>query len=96
MALKMNLNYKGLNIIDAYIKIDNFYGNDNVTTILVAIYSSKETRDNGVPYIDLKSYCFKQNFSDTSLNIKKQGYEYLKTLDEYNGAIDLLDYGQTS
>lgn len=78
-------------IKDAYYKIDNIEGGKEKLTIFVNIYidNSKEI------FLGSKSYTFIPSVEDNALNFIKQGYEYLKTLEEYKNAIDLLDEGQT-
>ena len=75
---------------NAYIKIDNITGSKSNIIISIAIYNFK----NGTVILR-KSYNFVPDISENAKNFIKQGYEYLKTLDEYKDAINLLDEGQT-
>ena len=81
---------KLLVVNNAYIKIINNVGDKNSQNINVGIFNIK----NGI-LLQVKNYIFAPNISENSSNFIKQGYEYLKTLDEYKNAIDLLDEGQT-
>ena len=45
--------------------------------------------------LQTKNYSFIPNIEDAAQNFIKQGYKYLKTLDEYKDATNLLDEGQT-
>lgn len=96
MALKINKtkNYCGKEILfeECYLQILDYSGDKNTANISVVIYESVNKEN----IIDNIPYTFKLNTSDTAVNIIKQGYEYLKTLDEYKDAVDLLDEGQTA
>jgi hypothetical protein len=76
---------------NCYIKIDNLNGNKENLYLEVRIYDKK-----GGNLIFTKNYNFVPSIVDNSKNFIKQGYEYLKTLDEFKDAIDLLDEGQTA
>ena len=56
--------------------------------ISVNSYVSKETFDSEYGYLEQKIYNFIPSVEDTSSNFIKQGYEYLKTLDEYADLVD--------
>lgn len=86
-----NIIVKTFNIANVYCKIDSFTGDKDLITINVGYYkdSTKAVKINN------KTYSFVPNIQDTSGNFIKQGYEYLKTLDEFKDAVDLLDEGQT-
>jgi hypothetical protein len=81
---------KTISIDNAYIKIIGLQGNKTDINLTVGIYDKKDGNL-------LKSSChsFTPNVSDTAKNFIQQGYEYIKTLDEYKDAVDLLDDGQT-
>lgn len=92
MALQIKKDFDiGISSNNAYAKIESVNGNKDLLDILVAFYLNQESRTNNKSYIEIKNYLFKPNMSETSENFIKQGYEYLKTLDEYRDAIDLLD-----
>ena len=110
MALKMNYTKKidrdmlksvGFNYLavkvedslmftDTYIKINKIDGNKQNLKIIVNIYTNSDC----VILLDAKEYNFTPSIADNSVNFLKQGYDYLKTLDEYKDTIDLLDEGQ--
>jgi len=83
---------KTFTIQNAYYKIENLTGDKNKINITVSIYKD----NNKTVLFDRKSYSFIPNVTDIAKNFIKQGYEYLKTLDEYENAINLLDEGQTA
>jgi hypothetical protein len=75
----------------AYFQITDFSGLKDVI-IHVTVFDSAEKNN----VIDQLPYTFSLDVRDTAKNILKQGYEYLKTLDEYKEAIDVLEEGQTA
>lgn len=96
MALKINktMNYCGKHILfeSCYAQILDYAGNKDTANISVVIYDNSNKEN----IIDKIPYTFKLDTSDVAVNIIKQGYEYLKTLEEYKDAVDLLDEGQTA
>jgi cobalamin biosynthesis Co2+ chelatase CbiK len=52
--------------------------------------------DNKEIFIKREFINFKPDVSDSAKNFIKQIYEYLKTLDNFKDAVDLLDEGQTA
>lgn len=99
MALKKeyNLYNTGINLPEAYhlirrvevFKTDSGY----VSTLSLAIYSSKEARDQGKePVIEnniqMNNYLFEYDLTKNE-NILEQAYEYLKNTPEYVGSIDI-------
>lgn len=97
MALKQNIALNnGLSIENAYIRIDTFSGSKSNVKIVVNSYISQESFNSGIGYLEQKIYSFTPDITDTAKIVLKQGYEYLKTLDEYKAASDILDNGQTA
>lgn len=78
----------GISIPEAYIRIDEISGSKELINIRVRIYASQEKHDNKFPWIEEKIISFNPNISDFSPNFIKQGYEYIKSLFEFEGAID--------
>lgn len=76
---------------NAYVKVLEVIGNKNCLTLTVGIFNnhSKEL------LIENRMYTFKPDVSSQSENFIKQGYDYLKSLPEFEGAIDVLEEGQT-
>jgi hypothetical protein len=81
---------KEVQLSNCYVQIFNVSGNKDSMCIEVVIYldSTKST------IIEHKKYWFTPNTSNDSMNFIKQGYEYLKTLPEYENALDVLEEGQ--
>lgn len=89
MALSKTIKLSnGLEIKDAYIRIDTVNGFKNGIDISVNFYVSQETFNNGQGYLEQRMYNFVPSVEDTAPNFIKQGYDYLKTLDEYKDAVD--------
>lgn len=92
MAISKNIILNnGLTVENAYIRIDTINGYKGGLDISVNSYISQIDFIGGKEYLDQKIYNFIPNIEDNASNFIKQGYEYLKSLEEYNGAIDLLD-----
>jgi hypothetical protein len=76
-------------LTNGYIKIENLNGDKDGINIRVGFKKDKNSQA-----------IFYRNFSfvpsENNFNYLQQGYEYLKTLDEFKDAIDLLDEGQTA
>lgn len=89
MALKKNIVLNnGLTINNAYIRIDNVNGYKERLEISVNSYLSYQSFEDSIGYLEQKIYNFIPSVEDSSSNFIKQGYEYLKTLDEYKDAMD--------
>jgi hypothetical protein len=70
-------------IQDAYIKIINVNGGKESLNLMVSIEDTINEKINTIKY-----YTFVPNVTDNSVNFIKQGYDYIKTLNEYKDAID--------
>lgn len=75
---------------NAYIQIVFLSGSKNGLKISVNMYDSKNKEN----IIHKEDYTFIPSVSDDSKNFIKQGYEFLKTLDEYKDALDVLEDDQ--
>lgn len=92
MAISKNIVLKnGLSVENAYIRIDTVSGYKGGLDISVNSYVSQSDFIEGKGYLEQKMYNFIPSVEGSSENFIKQGYEYLKTLDEYKNVIDLLD-----
>ncbi len=76
-----------IKIKDAYCEIVKIEGSKEKMDIVLSIY--KDKTKNYV--LETKVYSFVPSASSDSPNNFKQGYEYLKTLPEFEGAIDVLE-----
>ncbi|HBS43934.1 MAG TPA: hypothetical protein DEA91_04655 [Paenibacillus sp.] len=92
MALKKNIVLKNdLQVKDAYIRIDTVSGSKDSLNISVNSYVSQDAFNNGKGYLEQNFYTFTPSVKDDSANFIKQGYEFLKSLTEYNGSVDVLE-----
>lgn len=89
MAIQKTIELQnGLTVNDSYIRIDTINGHKGVIIISVNNYVSQEAFLDGAPYLEQKFYTFTPDVSPTAKELWTQGYEHLKTLDEYADAID--------
>lgn len=89
MAVQQNIELQnGLIVNDAYVRIDTVAGYKGAITISVNSYVSQQDFLDGKPYLEQRFYTFTPDVSPTAKEMWTQGYEYLKTLDEYAGAVD--------
>lgn len=92
MALLKNVTLpNGLAVPAAYIRIDSISGFKSQITVSVNYYVSEQSYRDGSSYLHQEFYSFVPNLEDGAVNFFKQGYEYLKTLPEFEGAIDIED-----
>jgi hypothetical protein len=90
MALKKGIQLQnGLNIENAYLRIDRVSGNKQYLDIWVNAYISIEAYQQGKDTLQTFPYKLESpQVDDDSPNFIKQGYEYIKTLPEYAEAED--------
>ncbi|MEG0553260.1 MAG: hypothetical protein RR533_07005 [Carnobacterium sp.] len=79
----------GLEVSRAYIRIDTVSGFKEKITISVNTYISKQKFKEGLGYLSQKTYTFVPTVEVGSENFIKQGYEYLKSLDEYAHSVNI-------
>ncbi len=79
----------GMELKEAYIRISFLSGNENVIIITVNFYVSKAAYDEGKEEFQKTDYRFEPDIRDNAANFFKQGYEYLKSLPEFEGAYDV-------
>lgn len=60
----------------------------DLLTINVKSYVSQQAFQEGKEYLEQKFYSFIPSVEEGSVSFIEQGYEYLKTLEEYQDAID--------
>ena len=94
MALKMNvLSSTGLEINNAYLTIDEYHCYGDKVFATIRAYVSKEMQELGNAPIEglndiVELTC---DYSENAKNTKIQIYGYLKTLEKYAGAVDVLE-----
>jgi hypothetical protein len=93
MALQKNFTLNnGLEVPNAYIKIETLSSTKESATARIGVYVSKEKIQNGSVYEQYR--IFTPDFTDEADNLWKQCYKYLKSLPEFAGAEDILEDGQ--
>ena len=82
MALKKNIDFQGVQIPDAYIKVARVSGNKS------KISANIEFKVNQDSETWFKTETRQFDLDLDGPNVIEQAYKYLKTLDEYSGAKD--------
>lgn len=94
MALsKIIISATGLEIQNAYIRIDEYSCFENTVNARVRAYISKDMQISGKAFISGSEdiITMECDYSDIATNTKKQIYTHMKTLDKYSTAIDVLE-----
>lgn len=83
MALKKNTTTEhGINLEDAYCRVDNIVINNKTDmSFLVNVYADKTAKQ-------IQTFTFKCSYVFSGNNPIAQAYEHLKTLKEFDGAVD--------
>jgi hypothetical protein len=88
MALKLNIvsTQFGVPAPQAYAKVTNFHGNKDQIQVQVAVYYDESARENNMAVVlDYAHYIL---MSDLTGDIIPAIYGVLKTLPQYEGAVD--------
>lgn len=105
MALTKNMTFSGTSVTSGsgwrsneaavdytvagcYIKVERVDGGKTSCTAYVSFAAEG--------FSGAKNYAFVPSVADDAANFIKQAYEHLKTLDEFAGAVDVLEAGQTA
>lgn len=78
----------GLVIEHAYIRVQGVNGNKNLASVSLEIFASQSLCELGKAPATHRSYTFTPLEDETSPRWDKQAYEYIKTLPEYENAVD--------
>ncbi|WP_144558542.1 hypothetical protein [Shouchella miscanthi] len=70
----------------AFARIDTFQGNRNSMAIDVKVYANQSQAELGAPYID----SFIVDIPYEGGDVFEQGYEFLKTIDRFEDAKDVV------
>lgn len=92
--MALSLRYEtaqGVILDNAYIRIDDIGGNKERLSIRVRVYSSEEGFRAGKESFCEELYTLAPSVADNSPNFIRQGYEYLKSLPEYEMSIDIFE-----
>ena len=92
MAFSKSVEYDtGVIVDDSYINIVSVNGNKESLTVYLNYYASDIARQSNKLPLKQAVYSFVPDASLNSLRWDKQAYEYLKTLPEFEDAIDVLE-----
>ncbi|WP_141230057.1 hypothetical protein [Terribacillus saccharophilus] len=84
----------GVTITKAYICVEVTEVTSVNQTILLGFYINRDAKLNGKEPVYRNKHSFAPNLSSDSKNAFVQGYEYVKTLPEYQSAVDIFEEGQ--
>jgi hypothetical protein len=91
MALQIKTSFNGIVVNGAYARIDSISGFKGGIDFSLNFYVSQSEFTDGNGYFKQKMHHFVPSVEDDAPNFIKQGYEYLKTLNEFENAIDVLE-----
>lgn len=97
MALRKDIIYKGIDIVDAYIRVAHIDGNKHKIYFNLQYYTSKQKSDEDIINNNNENVLFTSNMYSivpdlsSQYDILAQMYLYLKTLDEFENAYDVID-----
>lgn len=96
MALKMTVSFKGLNVPNAYIRVEAFRGMKFDTaagksTPCEVDVSVRASATDAVLYVSNYNLA---DYDPAGANIYEQIYKALKALPEFSAAVDVLEQGQ--
>lgn len=94
--LKTVTSSSGIEVADAYHRIDFLNGNQDNVDVFVTSYPSVEfyLSNKSAHPLTTNKYTFKPDVRDESPNLFRQSYAHLKTLDGYHDVVDVLEEGQ--
>lgn len=89
MALLINVTLEnGISVNQSYARIDTVSGYKGGIDITVNYYVTNQSFIDNKSYLKQEMYSFTPSVEEDSPNFIKQGYEYVKTLPEFENAID--------
>lgn len=83
MALKLDVNYKGVVIKDAYVSVAVVTLGEDKSDMSFSVQTCAEASSEPLTYVYKNT-----SYDMDGENPFKQAYEYLKTLPEFEGAVD--------
>jgi hypothetical protein len=90
MAFEMDVESDmGLSFPNTYCYIHKIGGSKELLYIQVNWYVDQTARFSNMKPIESKGYSFVPDVNEDALNFIKQGYLYLKTLEEFSNTIDI-------
>lgn len=89
MALKISSDrHNGIPIANVYVRIDHLEGTKSNLQMRIGYYAIEESSVFPTPY-KTNEFGIHPSVNDDAPNYHKQGYKYLKTLPEFETAIDV-------
>ncbi|SLL33511.1 Uncharacterised protein [Mycobacteroides abscessus subsp. abscessus] len=86
----------GLTLESAYHRIDTTFSSDGLCTATLNVYVSRQHFLDGNAFLDQKNTTYPIQYGQNVGSDKDQGYDYLKSTDEYKDAIDVFEDNQPS
>ena len=88
MALKLDANYKGILVADAYYRISFFSCSKDIDGIFRSTINVVLSQAKDAPLLEEKRYIFDYDITSAD-NAIVQGYTFLKTLPDFALAVDV-------
>lgn len=89
MAISKTIDFKGVVVENAYIKVEGLSGNKEKIVFYLNAYKDVIASENKENALNSHMIEFVPSKDEESLRWDKQAYEYAKTLPEYTEAIDV-------
>ncbi|WP_242300242.1 hypothetical protein [Bacillus cereus group sp. BfR-BA-01448] len=97
MGFLINKNLpSGIIVNGSYARISNVFGTKNNLMFSIDYFMSREADKEGKSSFYQESFQFTPDVKDDAVNIFKQAYRYVKTVDGFQSAIDVLEEGQSA
>lgn len=88
MAIKMNTEFAGVEVIGAYARAEDFNGTKNGMDVQLVYYASQDAANDGTAAFLREQYPFIPDVSDESPNYHKQFYSHIKSMPKFEPAVD--------
>jgi hypothetical protein len=90
-SITVNAYGQSITFDSAYYQIDSINGNKDTLNLIIFVYSDSSKTN----LVTQNTYSFTPSIADQATNFYKQGYDYLKTLPDFQGATDVPETGQS-
>lgn len=94
MGFKKTITFQGLEVVDAYHRIDVTTSSNNKCTATLNAYVSRDSLSSGEGYLIQKVIEFPISYGQNVGSDKDQGYSYISTLNEYADIENVFEEGQ--
>lgn len=88
MAVQINAEVAGVEVIGAYARAEDFIGSKNGMDVQIAYYVNQESANDGTSPFLREQYPFIPDVSDDSPNYHKQFYSHIKAMPKFAQAVD--------